>query len=135
MTIKGTRFNCLLDTGSQVTTVPHSFYCSYLSNQGIKPLIDILEVEGANGQAVPYMGYIELDLQFPSEFLGREINITTLALVVPDVKTSLSLLLIGTNTLDLLYEKYLENKLPINYPLPYRYRAVLKILELRHKQA
>ena len=47
--IKGTQFNCLLDTGSQVTTVPHSFYSSFLSDQEIKPLVDILEVEGANG--------------------------------------------------------------------------------------
>ena len=133
--IKGTQFNCLLDTGSQVTTVPHSFYSSFLSDQEIKPLVDILEVEGANGQSVPYMGYIELDVTFPAEFLGTSIDIHTLALVVPDVQSMQSLVLIGTNTLDVLYERSLEDNLPMNHSLPYGYRAVLKILELRYNHS
>lgn len=97
-----------------MSTVPHSFYCSHLSDQEIKPLIDILEVEGANGQLAPYMGYIELDVTFPSEILGTSVDVQTLALVVPDVKTSQSPVLIGTNTLDVLYEKYLEDNLTIH---------------------
>lgn len=46
--IKGMNFNCLFDTGSQVTTVPHSFYNTYLSVHEIKPLNNLLEIEGAN---------------------------------------------------------------------------------------
>lgn len=133
--IKGTQVNCLLDTGSQVTTIPHSFYTSFLSDQEIKPLVDILEVEGANGQSVPYMGYIELHVTFPPAFLGTSIDMPTLALVVPDVKSLDSLVLIGTNTLDVLYERCLEDNLQINNSLPYGYRAVLKILEMRHNQS
>lgn len=132
--IKGTLFNCLLDTGSQVTTIPHSFYSSFLSDHEIKPLVNLLEVEGAGGQCVPYMGYIELDITFPPEFLGTPVDIPTLALVVPDVKSMQSLMLIGTNTLDVLYERCLEGGLQINHSLPHGYRAVLKILELRHNQ-
>ena len=40
--IKGCQFNCLFDTGSQVTTVPHSFYNAFLSDHEIKPLNDLL---------------------------------------------------------------------------------------------
>ena len=70
VTINGKQVNCLLDTGSQVTTVPHSFYEQHLAEQEIKPLHDLLEVEGANGQSVPYQGYIEMTVVFPQAFLG-----------------------------------------------------------------
>ena len=58
------KVSCLLDTGSQVETVTLSFYENFLKEQQIKPLHDLLEVEGANGQEVPYFGYVEL-YQFP----------------------------------------------------------------------
>lgn len=80
--------DCLLDTGSQVTTIPQSFYEENLSDHSLKPLENLLEV-GANGQAVPYLGYIELTLKFPKAFIGTEVEVPTLALVVPDL-TSLS---------------------------------------------
>ena len=83
--IGGKEVNCLIDTGSQVTTIPLSFYQKQLSNYRMKPLNDLLEVEGANGQAVPYLGYVELSLTFPKEFLGTETEVPTLALVVPDM--------------------------------------------------
>lgn len=83
--IDGIQVNCLLDTGSQVTTVPSSFHKAYLADHPVKPLDALLEVEGANGQSVPYLGYVELTLTFPKRFLGLEAEIDTLALVVPDL--------------------------------------------------
>lgn len=47
--IAGREMNCLLDTGSQVTTVPQSFYEKHLSDLPINPLGDLLDVECANG--------------------------------------------------------------------------------------
>lgn len=60
VTITGQECNCLIDTGSQVTTIPLSFYEQCLSEYPINSLSDLLEVEGANGLFVPYLGYIEL---------------------------------------------------------------------------
>lgn len=80
---------------------------------------------------VPCMGYIELDLTFPAEFLGSSAGAHTLALVVPHASASQSFVLIGMNTLDILNEKYLKQK-PVNYLFLYGYRAVLKVLEFRH---
>lgn len=101
--IEGNQVNCLLDTRSQVTTIPLLFFKSHLSQHCLKPLDELLDVElqieGANGGAVPYLVYVELNLLFPEEFLGKELNIPTLALVVPDV-SSMPQILIGTNTLD-----------------------------------
>ena len=65
-------------------------------------LNNLLEVEGANGQAVPYLRYVELVLKFPREFLGIETEVPTLALVVPDLM-NMPQVLIGTNSLDALY--------------------------------
>lgn len=84
-------------------TVPHSFYEQHLAKQEIKPLHD-LEVEGANRQSVPYLGYIEMTIIFPQALLGVSIKVHTLALVVPDIRANIqSLVLVGTNTMDVLY--------------------------------
>lgn len=125
--------NCLLDSGSQVTTVRESFYKQHLSEQTIKSLHDLLEVEGANGQLVPYLGYVEMTITFPKDFIGTPMDVTTLALVVPD--TSQSLVLISTNTLDVLFDLYAETDLTNRQPLPYGYKVVFKMIELRWKQA
>ncbi|XP_039884477.1 uncharacterized protein LOC120731507 [Simochromis diagramma] len=134
--IEGKTFSCLLDTGSQVTTIPQSFYEQHMSVQNIKPLYDLLEVEGANGQAVPYLGYIETTVTFPKEFLGMSVEVPTLALIVPDVRaTSGSYLLIGTNTLDVLYDIYRKANPGDPKTFPHGYKAVIKVLELRHNQS
>ena len=138
VTIEGHKVNCLLDTGSQVTTIPLSFFQTHLSHHSLKSLDDLLDVElqveGANGEAVPYLGYVELNLLFPEEFLGKETEVPTLALVVPDV-SSVPQILIGTNSLDVLYSSYVERHdcRPQSF-LP-GYRVVLKILEVRKKQS
>ncbi|RXN13805.1 Retrovirus-related Pol polyprotein from transposon 412 [Labeo rohita] len=126
--------DCLLDTGSQVTTVPQSFYETHLSDHPLKPLENLLEVEGANGQAVPYLGYIELALRFPKEFVGVEVDVPTLALVVPDLK-GLSQVLIGTNSLDVLYSHYISENESNPCSNLHGYQAVLKVLEARWRQA
>lgn len=38
VTVRGEEVICILDSGSQVTTVPESFYKQFLSEQEIKPL-------------------------------------------------------------------------------------------------
>ncbi len=123
----------LHDTGSQVTTIPWFFYQACLTNHPIKPLNHLLEVSGANGQPVPYKGYIEIPIIFPEDMVGSEIEIFTLALIVPDFNPGRqSQVLIGTNTLDSLYAECsdLDNLEP--YSPRYGYNAVQKTLELRH---
>ena len=132
--IAGIDFNCLMDTGSQVTTVPLSFYKQNLADQPLKPICELLEVEGAAGQSVPYLGYVEMVVRFPKDFVGTDIDVPTLALVVPEVHQTPPPVLIGTNTLDILYEKYFGGKTPHHEPSQYGYRVVLKTLELRRQQ-
>jgi len=135
VTIGNKDCKCLLDSGSQVTTIPNSFYLENLSHLPMNSLNDLLEVEGANGQSVPYLGYVETTIRFPKSLLGADIEVPTLVLVVPDMRSTLSSVLIGTNTLDVFYEKYAEIA-PQNYEsLPYGYKIVLKTLEIRKRQS
>lgn len=121
---------CLLDSGSQVTTIPLSFHAQFLTDHPIKPLT-LLEIEGANGQKVPYLGYVEVCVTFPPDFVGKDVDVSTLALVVPNHGGHTDQVLIGTNTLDILYCDYCQHN-PSFVPVQPGYRAVLKIMELRH---
>ncbi|KAL0153919.1 hypothetical protein M9458_050768 [Cirrhinus mrigala] len=133
--IAGTTFDCLLDTGSQVTTITQSFYNRNLCDLQIHSLDNLLEVESANGQNVPYLGYVEVTITFPRDFVGIRIEVPTLALVIPDLPSSFQpSILIGTNTLDELYKDFSQQK-PQYFSPSYGYKQVLKILELRQKQA
>lgn len=132
--IDGQSCNCLLDTGSQVTTVSQSFYEENLSQLKIHPIQDLLEVEAANGENVPYSGYIGVDITFPKNCFGTEITVSSLALIVPDTRSSVqSSLLVGTNTLDLLFDSLSLTDADLR-ALPYGYRVVLSILQQRHAQ-
>lgn len=133
--IAGQNYHCLLDTGSQVTTIPVSFYNQSLSNCPVKPLYNLLQIEGAAGQSVPYLGYVEVNIIFPKEFLGEEIDVQTLALVVPDAHPGgFSPVLIGMNTLEPLYERYISSDNSSFQPIAQGYCAVLKLLQLKHQQ-
>lgn len=94
----------------------------------------MLEIEAANGQTVPYSGFISVDITFPQNCFGSEISVSTYALVVPDTRSNIqSSLLIGTNTLDILYETFSQTNADPQ-ALPYGYRVVLSVLQQRQKQ-
>lgn len=105
LVIDGTPCECLLDSGSQVTTVSESFYDSYLKSHSLLSVDDLLEIEGARGQVLSYLGYYQLSIEFPKEIAGRTAEVHTLALVVLDCKTNFEIsALVGTNSLDALYK-------------------------------
>lgn len=133
VTVSGLNCNCLLDTGSQVTTVSTAFYKEHLSEQPIQPF-NLLDVEGANGQFVPYLGYVEVNIGFPKDFIDTAPEVSTLALVVPDLRSNSDLpVLIGTNLLDVLYDEHCQNNTRKNTSTVYGYRQILRALELRKR--
>lgn len=81
---------------------------------------------------ISYLGYVETTIKFPESSLGVDIEVPTLALIVPDMCSSV---LIGTNTLDILYEQYVDTASQNYESLPYGYKIVFKILEIRKRQA
>ncbi|KAK7882794.1 hypothetical protein WMY93_028968 [Mugilogobius chulae] len=85
--------------------------------------------QSKNPSSAPKPGYCY------REFLGTDTDVATLALVVPDVSPdSPTPVLIGMNTLESLYCQYLNSDVPNFQPSAHGYRAVLKLLQIRHKQ-
>lgn len=60
----GVEINCLLDTGSMVTTITESFYRNNIETlcKNIKNDVK-LNLKAANGISIPYIGYIEADVE------------------------------------------------------------------------
>lgn len=95
----------ILDTGSQVTTISETFHSRHLSTLPIQPIHQLLEVEGAGGQSVPYLGYVEVLLTFPESVTGTKEQLSVLALIVPECHFNSRIpVLVGTNVLLQLYQ-------------------------------
>lgn len=109
VSIGDTRCQSILDTGSQVTTISETFRSNYLPSFPIQPIHHLLEVEGAGGQSVPYLGYVEIPLTFPDSVTGAEEQLTALALVVPECQFNCRIpLLVGTNVLLQLHQRGMD---------------------------
>lgn len=77
----------MLDTGSVVSSLLQSFYEEHLSDLELKPLKEILNVEHADGEKLPYLGYIVADTDAGNS-LERSNSHTCLFLLVPETKYS-----------------------------------------------
>ena len=107
--IEGIKCASILDTGSQVTTISETFHSNNLSFLPIQPIQALFQIEGAGGQHVPYKGYIQALISFPSNITGITEQITSLVLIVPDCHFNTQIpLLVGTNVLDRLYQSGVE---------------------------
>ena len=63
ITVNGNTVTVLLDTGSQVTHISFD-YCQAMGIP-IKPIDQLVNIEGARRGAIEYVGFIEADLFFP----------------------------------------------------------------------
>ena len=92
----GKETTTLIDSGPQVSSVSAKF-CKDLVLQ-IKPLGQLLELEGTGGAAIPYLGFLEVNLQI----LGiRNYNEGVLLLVIPTTTYSETVLvMVGTKIID-----------------------------------
>lgn len=52
----------LLDTGTTVSTICQQFYESHFPEVPLQSMEDVLKVECAGGQLLPYLGYVEVDV-------------------------------------------------------------------------
>lgn len=102
--ICGVETRVLVDTGSMVTLISESFYNSLVPKPELLSLNDFkLDVVGACGSKIPYMGYIEGDIFIPDIL---ETNVFIPILVVPDTEYHQTVPgVIGTNVLHLCNTK------------------------------
>lgn len=98
--INGVPIQMLLDSGAQVAMVGRSWVEKALPNVKIEPLSSLfigqpLEISAANGTAVPFDGWVYVDLQICSESHGHaDINVPVLI-----SQNSMNCPLLGSNVI------------------------------------
>lgn len=92
---------CLIDSGSQVSTISESFFSKYVTDD-LYDLPHDFKLLGAGDNEIPYLGYTRASVFVPSEFVGVGETVESIFLVCPDTKFSSRVpILLGTNTLSL----------------------------------
>lgn len=73
VTMGGVKVQCLLDTGSMVTTITESCFNNHFANMLKGSLQDCgwLGLKAANGLDIPYLGYLELDITIMGKSMPR----------------------------------------------------------------
>ena len=93
--IDGQKVKVLLDTGAQISFMSEE----YAKKRGFKihPIEKLVNFTGANGLAIDYSGYVEINLQLPQQKFNEDI----LILVVPHNEYhNFVPVTLGTHTLD-----------------------------------
>ena len=86
----------LINLGAQVSSVTSGF-CEWMTLK-VHSLDRLLELEGTRGSAIPYMGYVEVNLQIPSV---RGYNEDVLLLVIPTMTYSKKVsVVVGSRIID-----------------------------------
>ncbi|CAG2234451.1 unnamed protein product [Mytilus edulis] len=67
--VAGFKVNCLVDTGSTVTTVTESFYNRFLRRCTDLQTDITFILKGANGTCIPYIGYVEVGIDIMDQRL------------------------------------------------------------------
>ena len=111
ISINGVTTPALLDTGSTVSTISKSFYTAHFSSIEIQPITHMLQIECADGQLLPYEGFISVNVQFCGTGMVDEYNSIPEAifLIVPDSPYNSKVpVLVGTNVLSVLLDNTLS---------------------------
>lgn len=97
--INGIPTTALLDTGSCVSVISEKFHQDHLRDIKIQPLGNIINIECADGNSLPYSGYIDVTIDFSSALPNGKAQ-RCLLLVTPTTQYSKDTpVLIGTNIL------------------------------------
>ena len=99
--VAGVSARCLLDTGSQVSTISYSFFENHLSDQvSLENLGQIVNIEVAGGHQLPYRGFIQTEVKFHKSVTGSSEPLDVIFLVVEETKFNSEVpVLLGTNVL------------------------------------
>ena len=92
----GQEVTALIHSGAQVSSISAQF-CKDLTLQ-IQPLGQLLELEGTGGASIPYLGFMEVNLQIRGI---RNYNEDVLLLVIPTMTYSkMVLVMVGTKIIN-----------------------------------
>lgn len=102
----GVEVPCLLDTGSMVTTLSESFFKQHFEPWGSEKLHECgwLQLRAANGLAIPYVGYLEMDFVVLGKTIQNKGVLIVKGLSIPSTDTRLPGLL-GMNIIQECYQE------------------------------
>ena len=96
--VNGLPTAALIDTGSMITTISASYWKQHFSSVELQSCQDLLQIRGAGGHSLPYLGYVYLSLKLNEHTSPVDVPV----LVVPDTEYKSKVpLLVGTNVLQL----------------------------------
>ena len=102
--LEGSYTRCLLDSGSQVSTVSATHYNDHLACKfALHPVDSLITIEAANGLPIKYLGYVQVSINLASIVTTCRERKHVLMFVCPDTAYSRSVpIVLGTNVLDAL---------------------------------
>ena len=110
VTLENTKCTALLDSGSQVSTISQAFYEQHLRHRvPLHSLDEVLKIECADGQLLPYLGYVEAKVNFPGVNVG---DLVAVLLVCPltEYSRQVPVLVVGANILRLVMDRCRERE-------------------------
>ena len=108
--VEGIGCDALVDTGLMVTTIAESFWRTKLASVPLRPLQDLIRVEGANGLEVKYLGFVEVSLRMRHGIAGPEQTHRAPVLVVVDTQYNAKVpLIIGTYIIRCCYMRGVDH--------------------------
>jgi hypothetical protein len=109
LNINNNTTTALLDTGSCVSIISETFYKEHLADTELEPLTEMINIECADGQQLPYLGCIEATISIENG-LEKATSKQCLFLISPDTKYSARTpIILGTNILKTLLQDCKDN--------------------------
>lgn len=66
--MSGVKFSCLVDTGSEVTTITEKFFNSHFKNAKLSNTAGLIKIFTANGTTLPCLGYFLTNVKIADNF-------------------------------------------------------------------
>ena len=82
--IEGISTSALLDTGSSVSTISQTFFEQNLAHLELHDIGNLLKVECVDGQSLPYLRYMKVDINLINVPLSGKNFISPCLLLVPE---------------------------------------------------
>ena len=132
--IAGIETSALIDTGAMISSMSEEFYNSLDPKPTLQSLTDFrLDVYGADGNLLPYSGYVEIEICLP--FIEKGLNtISVPILVTPTTEYREKVpVIIGTNVIRVFrdQEETFENLIPDPWKLAFDSMKISKSIPVK----